>query len=880
VLVLHGGLAWAQLPVCNAQKIYGTFMGGAAGDVVVQDNPGMIQYVLQAAGLQRTHAIRLDDHWGWTITHNTADPGTIGVSGCGLDASSLKYIAPGILERLTQQQNEELHGVTWGHEEGLCVKGASSSCDVASGGYMMSGYSDAIWNSQCSEFMKDSCHVAMPTTSYPRFFSQDTVLNAATLLFNATFDECTGKASMQGWNFLKSLFCGGSRTDICTAVANQVVNEFMFGHGTSNHTEWQAGRTICGPTTPDDVAASPGHELAYLYSNPTWYKYYCTGPGFSQTRVMSQVVGTYGRNCGGATGNDNDPTLGISVQAEGLAPAAYRYEHVVSGQRVVDTQSAYLIDPTLIVDPCPGTAKTYDVTWNCAGGAMSLHVNTEAGGTTITPNCFPRGAWETATCTTLSGWACDPAITGASTVQVYDGSTLIATATANLNRPDVAAACPNGTTAHGWSIATPASLRNGLPHSLHVNIVRSASDDVADYPLGFNGQGNVSLTCCADTCASLGYQCGTQTVCGAAANCGSCPWGSTCSSGRCVCNQTCAGLGYQCGTQTVCGVATSCGSCASGKTCSAGTCVCASPSCLDSTGACVANGGNNAAGTSLCTNGSWVTCTGTTNVWESDTYGQSPYLTAAQPSPPMCLNDSRCLNSNRTISALGSTTAGNTLQCDATTVSGRSQGVWWLCGATRLNACNAARSIVCRPSGSSYQWQPATCASFGYVCGNQTICGTTRNCGSCGTNFTCAGGTSCTCAAPNCLDANGTCKLSGQQNAAGTQFCTSGTWAAISGTSAVWESDYYGQAPYPTAAQPSPPVARADNKCLTSDGAAWAAGSTRNSSTLSCDATTVGGRSQGVWWLCDATRASRGSKNSAGTLQCKLVGSVYQWTTP
>jgi hypothetical protein len=45
-----------------------------------------------------------------------------------------------------------------------------------------------------------------------------------------------------------------------------------------------------------------------------------------------------------------------------------------------------------------------------------------------------------------------------------------------------------------------------------------------------NGQ---CLATCTDTCSSLGYQCGVQTVCGISQNCGSCSGNQTCTNGRC-----------------------------------------------------------------------------------------------------------------------------------------------------------------------------------------------------------------------------------------------------------------------------------------------------------------------------------------------------------
>src|SRR5262249_35929341 len=71
------------------------------------------------------------------------------------------------------------------------------------------------------------------------------------------------------------------------------------------------------------------------------------------------------------------------------------------------------------------------------------------------------GFIDQADCSALRGWAADRNRLNTSiNVQVYDGSTLIATVMANGSRPDVGAALgDNGM--HGFSIATPASLKNG-----------------------------------------------------------------------------------------------------------------------------------------------------------------------------------------------------------------------------------------------------------------------------------------------------------------------------------------------------------------------------------------------------------------------------------
>ncbi|MFH1472189.1 MAG: hypothetical protein ABIF85_04760 [Nanoarchaeota archaeon] len=51
---------------------------------------------------------------------------------------------------------------------------------------------------------------------------------------------------------------------------------------------------------------------------------------------------------------------------------------------------------------------------------------------------------------------------------------------------------------------------------------------------GYTWTGSACTLSCTDTCASLGYNCGTQTVCGASKNCGTCTAPKTCNSGVCV----------------------------------------------------------------------------------------------------------------------------------------------------------------------------------------------------------------------------------------------------------------------------------------------------------------------------------------------------------
>src|SRR5262249_4193388 len=79
-------------------------------------------------------------------------------------------------------------------------------------------------------------------------------------------------------------------------------------------------------------------------------------------------------------------------------------------------------------------------------------------------------------CDFIGGWAADRNRLNTSTnVQIYDGTTLIATVLANGSRPDVGAALgDNGM--HGFNLATPASLKDGSQHTVHVKFETSTTE--------------------------------------------------------------------------------------------------------------------------------------------------------------------------------------------------------------------------------------------------------------------------------------------------------------------------------------------------------------------------------------------------------------------
>jgi len=120
------------------------------------------------------------------------------------------------------------------------------------------------------------------------------------------------------------------------------------------------------------------------------------------------------------------------------------------------------------------------------GATHSVHIKFEASATELSgsPASITCGTSSTnyvgfidhAACDTIAGWAADRSRLNTSiNVEIYDGSTLISTVLASNSRTDVGAFLgDNGM--HGFSIATPASLKNGSLHTVHIRFETSATD--------------------------------------------------------------------------------------------------------------------------------------------------------------------------------------------------------------------------------------------------------------------------------------------------------------------------------------------------------------------------------------------------------------------
>jgi hypothetical protein len=112
-----------------------------------------------------------------------------------------------------------------------------------------------------------------------------------------------------------------------------------------------------------------------------------------------------------------------------------------------------------------------------AGGRMLASEQPVANGTpTPTPGTSYEGNVDSATCTSVTGWAADRNRLNVSiSISIYDGNKMIGTSLANQLRSDIGTLLgDNGL--HGYSIPTPASLMDGSAHTIHLKFEAGSTD--------------------------------------------------------------------------------------------------------------------------------------------------------------------------------------------------------------------------------------------------------------------------------------------------------------------------------------------------------------------------------------------------------------------
>jgi RHS repeat-associated protein len=187
-----------------------------------------------------------------------------------------------------------------------------------------------------------------------------------------------------------------------------------------------------------------------------------------------------GADCNGISGwawNANQPNTPISVD-------------IYDGNTLIETVAANQFRQDLVDAGIGNGSHGYSIATPASlknGAAHTIRV--KFGGTTAELSGSPKsmtcqapassayGGWlDGANCNVIGGWAWDANQPNTPiNVEVYDGNTLIAAVTANQFRQDLFnAGIGNGY--HGYTIATPASVKNGAAHTIRVKFGGTSSE--------------------------------------------------------------------------------------------------------------------------------------------------------------------------------------------------------------------------------------------------------------------------------------------------------------------------------------------------------------------------------------------------------------------
>ena len=205
------------------------------------------------------------------------------------------------------------------------------------------------------------------------------------------------------------------------------------------------------------------------------------------------------------------------------SPNPNNFSYLVWDAGYLKDRKRQIVEPKVVVSQISsGKDPTPQDIFNSALGRWYLHYWADANA--VLPPSFGGhasscafGGWhEVADCTSVSGWAWDPAFPNSPiSVDIYDGSTMIDTAAANLYRGDL---IPYGIGdgVHGFVWPVPASLKNNLAHSITVKYSGTQT------PLPASPK---SITCAPSTTHTLtvnrtGTGSGTVTSSPAGINCG------------------------------------------------------------------------------------------------------------------------------------------------------------------------------------------------------------------------------------------------------------------------------------------------------------------------------------------------------------------------
>jgi len=151
------------------------------------------------------------------------------------------------------------------------------------------------------------------------------------------------------------------------------------------------------------------------------------------------------------------PPGGLVVSLASSAPGAASVPASVSVAAGANVSQTFTLATSVVASPTPVTiTATYD------GSSVTA-------GLTVNPPVY-EGYFDIADCSALRGWAWDQNRPNTPiNVDIFEGSTLLATVTANGFRQDLLNA-GKGNGYHGFSWSVPASLKNGAAHPVTVRI--------------------------------------------------------------------------------------------------------------------------------------------------------------------------------------------------------------------------------------------------------------------------------------------------------------------------------------------------------------------------------------------------------------------------
>jgi hypothetical protein len=203
-----------------------------------------------------------------------------------------------------------------------------------------------------------------------------------------------------------------------------------------------------------------------------------------------------------------------------------------------------------------------------------------------TVNYLPVGYFDSANCDSLHGWTCDKndyskplAVHFYANGKSGSGGTFAGSVTANETREQAVANQCGGNTNHGFTLPTPASLKDGKAHVIYAYAINTPEG--ANPLLSTNGK---TITCggCANDCLSTGYkQCGGNGVqtCGNYDSDACLEWSAvtSCASNQKCTNGVCAAVTGNTSGGTI-GISTTAGKKSNGAECTAAA-ECASGIC-------------------------------------------------------------------------------------------------------------------------------------------------------------------------------------------------------------------------------------------------------------------------------------------------------------